>query len=209
MSVEKVNLNIKRGANLRVKRGAAQIPSFNGGISQSMLRAEINNHNTPVLKGVNVLRKNIGEFQDICLNALGTGLLAPLFIKYNPLSKSDKDTRTYSAWRQPLSAVLAVATQGLITIPFSRIINNMTNNGWFGEECNKTPFKDDDYVLKQLKKHYPDMSKQELDKELSLFKKQQEEALLNSIKKENTVYYDFIDAKHQKMKPPSGGFFFF
>lgn len=201
MSVEKVNLNLKNGVSLRKKQGKQHNPSFNGGISQSMLRAEINNHNTPILKGVNVLRKNIGEFQDICLNALGTGLLAPLFIKYNPLSKSDKDTRTYSAWRQPLSAVLAVATQGLITIPFAKIIHNMTNNGWFGEECNKTPFKDDDYVLKELKKLYPNKNKQELEKELALFKKQQEENLLNSIRKDNTVYYDYVDAKHQKMKP--------
>lgn len=201
MSVEKVNLNLKRSANLRVKREMQQTPSFAGGISQSMLRAEINNYNTPVLKGVNVLRKNIGEFQDICLNALGTGLLAPLFIKYNPLSKSDEDTRTYSAWRQPLSAVLAVATQGLITLPFAKIIKNMTNSGWFGEECNKTPFKDDDYILKELKKLNPGMSKQELQKELAAVKLQQEETLLNSIKNDNTVYYDYIDKKHQKMNP--------
>ena len=140
MKVEKVNLNIS-GANYQAKKPVYRQAhpnqtSFQGNISQSVIEKEINALNTPLLRGINKLKSNIGELQDICINALGTGLLAPIFIKYNPLSKTDEDTRTYSAWRQPVSAVLAVATQGAITIPFVKCINSMANTGWFDEECN-------------------------------------------------------------------------
>ena len=88
-------------------------------------------------KIMNKLAKNMGEVQNIIFNSLGTGLVAPIFIKWNPLSKTDEDTRTYSAWRQPISAVLAVVTQAGITAPFNTLINNMSNSGYLGEKYNK------------------------------------------------------------------------
>ena len=59
------------------------------------------------------IHEGMGEVQNQLINATGTGLVAPLFIKYNPISKTDEDTRTYTAWRQPVSAVLAVGTQAV------------------------------------------------------------------------------------------------
>lgn len=192
MSVEKVNFNIAGNAyntQRNLKNSNNEI-GFSGTIPQGVIQKEINGLNSPFLKGLNKLKNNIGEFQDICINAFGTGLLAPVFIKYNPLSKTDEDTRTYSAWRQPISAVLAIATQGLFTIPIVKKINSMANEGAMNIECNKTPFKDKDYVLKSMKKLYPGLSKQQLLDKTKEYIDKQNKNLLNIIRKDNTIYYN-------------------
>lgn len=56
-----------------------------------------------------------GDIVNVIITGLGTGIIAPLMIKYNSLSKEDKDTKTYAAWRQPISAVIAIFTQVGIT----------------------------------------------------------------------------------------------
>ena len=115
MNVNKINLNTKNnGYHYQQQNNITNNQvGFTSNIPQATIEKEINALNPSILRGINKLKNNIGEFQDICINALGTGLLAPIFIKYNPLSKTDEDTRTYSAWRQPISALLAIATQGL------------------------------------------------------------------------------------------------
>lgn len=205
MNVDKVNLNINSKAYYAQRKAKNQNKNnlgFTGNIPQSVIEKEINTLNPKVLRGINKLKHNIGEFQDICINAFGTGLLAPLFIKYNPLSKTDEDTRTYSAWRQPLSAVLAVATQGLVTIPIVSLINSMANEGAMTIECNKTPFKDEDYAKKLIKKLNPGISKQQLLTKTQEFMNEQNKNLLNSLKKDNTVYYNVKGTTEaQKMAP--------
>lgn len=61
---------------------------------------------------------NNGENLNNIVTAVGTAGVAPIFIRYNPIAKfyeKDQDpekairTRSYSAWRQPLSAVLTLA----------------------------------------------------------------------------------------------------
>lgn len=77
------------------------------------------------------MSKFTGEIPNIIINALGTGLVAPIFIKYNFLSKTDDDTRTYSALRQPISAVLSVATSVAAVLPFNMMIDSASKNGQF------------------------------------------------------------------------------
>ena len=187
MNVDKVNLNIQNRA-YTAKRNNKPV-SFKSNIPQAVIEKEINNLNTPILKGINKLRNNIGEFQDICINALGTGLLAPIFIKYNPLSKTDEDTRTYSAWRQPLSAGLAILTQGVFTIPIVKIINSMANEGALNIDCNNTPFKDKKYVIHNIKKLHPELNKQQIEAKADEYIETQNKNLINTLRKENTVYY--------------------
>lgn len=76
------------------------------------------------------MHEGMGEVQNQIINAVGTGLVAPVFIKYNPLSKTDEDTRTYTAWRQPVSAILAVGTQAAIVVPFNSLIKKMADIGF-------------------------------------------------------------------------------
>ena len=140
MNVNKINLNTKNNGYYYQQQNniTNNQVGFTSNIPQATIEKEINALNPSILRGINKLKNNIGEFQDICINALGTGLLAPIFIKYNPLSKTDEDTRTYSAWRQPISALLAIATQGLFTIPIVSKINSMANEGAMNLDCNKT-----------------------------------------------------------------------
>ena len=203
MNVDKVNLNITNNAYCAQRKQNnlnTNYLGFTGSIPQSVIEKEINALNPKMLKWINKLKHHIGEFQDICINAFGTGLLAPLSIKLNPLSDTDEDTRTYSAWRQPLSAVLAIATQGLVTIPITSKINSMANEGSMNLECNKTPFRDKDYVLKLVKKLNPGLSKKQLEEKADEIVNEQHKNMLNSLRKDNTVYYNIKgEAKPQKM----------
>lgn len=66
-----------------------------------------------------------GELGGILITALGTGLVAPIFIGFNPFVRAPKDatpeqkedmknTKLYTAMRQPISAVLAILFQASI-----------------------------------------------------------------------------------------------
>ena len=79
-----------------------------------------------------------------------------------PSFKTDEDTRTYSAWRQPVSAILAVVTQVGVTIPFSKMIENRANAGFYDAKYNKTLFQDDKFITKKLKRIYPYASKKQI-----------------------------------------------
>ena len=204
MNVDKVNL--KNGSNAyqiqrKSKNGNPKL-YFTGNIPQYVIEKEINALNPPVLKGLNTLKSNIGEFQDICINACGTGILAPIFIKNNPLSKTDEDTRTYSAYRQPISAVLAIGTQGFVTIPIVNVINNMANEGALNLDCNTTPFKNKKYVTKMIKKLKPHLNKKQCEAEADKFLEKQNTNLLNTLKKENTIYYNIKGKTTPEKIPP-------
>lgn len=191
MNVNKINLNTNNNRYYYKSQNNTEHNQigFTSNIPQATIEKEINALNPSILRGINKLKNNIGEFQDICINALGTGLLAPVFIKYNPLSKTDKDTRTYSAWRQPISAALAIATQGLFTIPIVSKINAMANEGAMNLDCNKTPFKDKDYAMHLMKKLHPGLSEKQREALADEYLAKQDENLINTLKKENTVYY--------------------
>lgn len=200
MKVESTNL---KNVYAAPKQSTSSKVNFQGvKVRVSDIENEINKLNSAPLRFVNKLRSNISEFQDICINALGTGLLAPIFIKYNPLSKTDKDTRTYSAWRQPVSAILAITTQGAITIPFTKLINNMANNGWFGEACNRSPYKNDKYYEKQVAMNNPHFDKKQIKAEAEKLQDLNKANLLNTLKTENTVkFYYKGKANPQNMNP--------
>lgn len=98
------------------------------------IQEEINANMPKGLRGLMRYRNAMGERQDIVLNAIGTGVVAPIFIRYNSLSKSDKDTKAYSALRQTAMAIIAVIVQAGITIPIDRYVNKLINNGKLGEK---------------------------------------------------------------------------
>lgn len=186
MKVEKVNYNASTGVP-QIKARPANQPSFSGGVNPQELQREMQNLMPGSLKMMSKLAKNMGEVQNIIINSLGTGLIAPIFIKWNPLSKTDEDTRTYSAWRQPISAVLAVVTQAGITAPFNTLITNMSNSGYLGERYNKSALRDDDYIEKLVKRAMPNATKEQIAKEVASKKTEQIEAMLTSLKNKNAI----------------------
>lgn len=167
MKVESIKNNLNTpGAIPPKKKYRANFTSrFNPAdyISEIKMENEIKDFMPSAVKGMKRLCDNMGETQNIIINALGTGLVAPIFIKWNPLSKTDEDTRTYSAWRQPVSAVLAVVTQVGVTIPFNKMIENRANSGFYDAKYNKTLFQDDKFITKQLKQIYPYASKKQIE----------------------------------------------
>lgn len=86
------------------------------------------------------LGRKKGEALTNTINGIGTGLVAPLFIFYNPLSAQDKDTRKYSAWRQPLSAVLSVVIQVGVTLKLNDFLDKLADKGKLHDKfCIKLP----------------------------------------------------------------------
>lgn len=166
MKVENIKNNITTptAAKLHRQSGTNFTSRYNPAdyISELKMENEIKDFMPSAVKGMKRLCDNMGETQNIILNALGTGLVAPIFIKWNPLSKTDEDTRTYSAWRQPVSAILAVVTQVGVTIPFSKMIENRANAGFYDAKYNKTLFQDDKFITKKLKRIYPYASKKQI-----------------------------------------------
>lgn len=139
------------------------------------------------IKLLNKMTAFVGEVPTILINAIGTGLVAPIFIKYNFLSKTDEDTRTYSAMRQPLSAVLAVLIQAGVVIPIDRLVENSSNSGAFSNLLyNKSGCQDVDYLKRILKKSNPSLSKEGLQKLAEHKQTEQMQQIIDHIKEHNT-----------------------
>lgn len=181
-------------------------PTFTGKVPQiptTSLRDAIEYVLPSSTKILKFLGSNGGEIQNIIINAVGTGLVAPIFIKYNFLSEADQDTRTYSAWRQPVSAVLAILTQAGLTAPFYKIFDNWANNGSFGEALSKTPFQDEYYLTKLAKKKYPNKTKKQIIAMVKGIKEDQRKSLLRTLEEKNTVIYTLNDGSKLKIKDES------
>lgn len=137
------------------------------------------------------IHEGMGEVQNQLINATGTGLVAPLFIKYNPLSDTDENTRTYTAWRQPVSAVLAVATQAAIVVPFNKIIKHAADIGYFSTRYNSSLFPSDDYLKKEIKELNPGKkyTKQEMKDAIEAHKNANyDKKLINMIEQDKIVF---------------------
>ena len=138
MKVDKIGQQQNFVQQKKVQQKSTPV-SFKAGNSQ------ISDMITNSLKAKNVLKifKKCewlkGESGSILLTAIGTGAVAPFFIAYNPFVKAKEgaseeekrevqNTKTYTAWRQPLSAVLAIFIQlGLLT-PIDKGMDQLVNN---------------------------------------------------------------------------------
>lgn len=80
-------------------------------------------------KVLNYLSASVGEIQNILFIGFGTAFIAPIFIAFNPLAKQDDKTKKYSALRQPLSAIISVATGLGINMPIATALNKMAAEG--------------------------------------------------------------------------------
>ena len=191
MKVESVKPQIKTGIGKMPQKQhnpnfTALLPTISKTVEINM-NDEVKNFMPPIIKGMKKISDNMGEVQNIIINALGTGLVAPIFIKWNPLSKTDEDTRTYSAWRQPVSAVLAVVTQVGVTIPFNRMITRLANNGYYDEKYNKTLFQDKEYIEKNLKRLYPHETNAKINDMVKQKMAEQQANLLRMIKEDKVM----------------------
>ena len=69
------------------------------------------------------LYKLRGENLNNAITAFGTAAVAPWFIRYNPFSREDADSKAYSAWRQPISAVITWSGQVLLMSRYNDMLD--------------------------------------------------------------------------------------
>ncbi len=162
--------------------------AFGAKYSSDAIGKKIDSYMPWGVKKAKQLSNSLGEVQNTMINAIGTGLIAPIFIKFNPLSKSDEDTRTYAAWRQPISAVLSILTNVYLTVkPLDKAMENMVNSGVLDDNYNRTAFQDEKFIAKELKKQHPEYSKEKIDQEVKIKVQQQKEKLINDIRNNDTI----------------------
>ena len=82
--------------SLKVKQ-----PAFKGYVSTYRLRQELSKkllaNKSGLAQKLNKIK--IGEASNISINALGTAVVAPIFIAYNPLSKTDEQTKNQNTYK--------------------------------------------------------------------------------------------------------------
>lgn len=161
--------------------------AFKGKYTAKDITNQLDSYMPKKIQVMKKLSNGLGEVQNTIINAVGTGLIAPVFIKYNFLSDTDEDTRTYSAWRQPISAVLTVGTQCAVVVPFNKVVAEMANKGVLADDYNRTAFKENSALAKEVKKQNPSFTKEQVDAEVKKLAAQQEEKLINDIRHKNTV----------------------
>ena len=108
MKVDSVN-------NITSQRQSLSTPQFKGKGLDPEIWNHLSKNSGKVSRFLNYVGENQGEALNIIVTAVGTAVICPLFIAFNPFSKEDEKTKQYSAWRQPISAVIALATQLTIT----------------------------------------------------------------------------------------------
>ena len=120
MQVQKINNSVYPVQN-------TSAPAFRAkGLDPEIIKA-LDKNNKGWAKFLTYAGEHQGEMLNILVTAFGTAIVCPLFIRYNPFSKEDEKTRAYSAWRQPISAVIAVAAQLGITKQFDNYLATMAS----------------------------------------------------------------------------------
>ena len=99
--------------NMNSCRRREQIHSvqFRAKFNNRKINEEIAKKSDIVSRALTYLGQNDGEILNTLVTAVGTAVVAPIFIAGNPFSKEDKETKWYSAMRQTISAIIAMAMQ--------------------------------------------------------------------------------------------------
>lgn len=143
---------------------SSQNPSFSGGalsLEEKAAGAYAKNVNKDLGwlgKVCGSVAKNDGEVQNQLVNAIFTTTLAPAFIAFNPLSKEDQKTKEYTALRQPISAVIAIAAGLAITMPSNNFIEAIASKGTI-EAIDLRAEPNKNYLARHFKKEYAKASK--------------------------------------------------
>ncbi len=111
-------------------------PQFTGSYKTQIMEGL---HHAKILKQMKSFEWLKGEIGGILITALGTGLVAPIFIGFNPFVKApknatkeqkeeNKNTKLYTAMRQPISAALAIVFQASVQKYIDKGLDAVYNN---------------------------------------------------------------------------------
>lgn len=138
MEVGKIQTNIHKLQTQKQTKVA--FGSAHGVIERSKVKKAVIEKMPDAAKRMIKLKWLKGEVGGILITAIGTGIVAPIFIAFNPLSDKDENTKKYTAMRQPVSAVLAILIQLGLLKPLESIYEKLSNVGnlgksvWFNQE---------------------------------------------------------------------------
>lgn len=166
--------------------------SFKGNIVNNVqLKKDINSLMPKSVKFIDKMSGLKGDIPNILIFVAGSGAVAPLVILLNKYSNMEKKTREYMSIRQVISALVTLAVQVGIFLPFDKIISKMSNLGEFSNtKYNKNGFQDLKYLQNKVKKENPHLSKDEIKNQAKLIQAKQLENMLNQLHEKNTFSYE-------------------
>ena len=194
-----MEVNRIAGQNLAAPKkmqSMAQQPSFSGAplnVSKEIMNSLHHKKAIEMMKKLEFLK---GELGGILITAVGTGLVAPIFIGFNPFVKTPKNatpeekkevvnTKLYTAMRQPISAALAILFQASVQKYIDKGLDFFFNNPKYANkmrrDINQSDINTDTYIKDTVKKEL----KQSGEKKPSALK-----ALFSKEAKEQRAAYD-------------------
>lgn len=121
-----------------MKPQAINNSSFNS--KTSGISKEISNEMPRFVRYLAGYRNRMGEKQDIYINAIGAGVIAPIFMVQSPLDGVDKKKKIYAALRQTAMVATGIVLQTLITIPIvNKYLDKQIEKGALGEKFTLKP----------------------------------------------------------------------
>lgn len=165
MKVE-LNQNFKSGGVFSSKKANVKQQSFTG-ISQAEKEVMDLIHHKKAILWMKKMEWLKGEIGGILLTAIGTGTIAPIFIGLNPFVKPKKDatpqekedlknTKLYTAMRQPISALLAIlfqaSVQKYIDMGLDALFNIPNRAKEFRLNLDQQDLNTENYIKSQVRK---------------------------------------------------------
>ena len=133
-----------------------------------------------------------GELGGILITAAGTGFVAPFPIAFNPFVKAKpgateeekaevRRTKEYSAWRQPISAIIAIITQAGVQPLINKFVDAQTNNPDYAKNywlfLDRREVNSKSYLENQFKK---EVKKEIKDKNITFDSRKEKNAYIKS-----------------------------
>ena len=176
----------------------SNVPNFRGKSEWGKIGKDISKNNKFVPKVLTYLGQNDGEILNTVVTAGGTSVVAPIFIAGNPFSKEDKETKWYSAMRQPISAVIAFVFQMYINKKFNNWMAKCASTGNFGEAYDLRAIPKANYLKKIIKLEHPEFNSEQIRNEIikrqAMAERQVVAKARQELKNKNIDFKDLISA---------------
>ena len=142
-------------------------PRFRAKADWNKFGKDIAKNSKKIPKALTYLGQNDGEILNTVVTAVGTSVVAPIFIAGNPLSKEDKETKWYSAMRQPISAVIALVFQLWVNKVFNDYMAKSASTGAFGEIYDISAAPKASYLKKIINLEHPEYDSEQVQAEIN------------------------------------------
>lgn len=155
--------------NTQIKRDYKPSPNFQGKGDFNQIGEQISKFQKWLPRTLAYIGQNDGEILNTIVTAVGTAAIAPVFIAFNPFSKEDKETKCYTAGRQPISAVTALVMQLSVNTLFNNWMSAIASTGLL-KRADLSAMPDKKYLKRIIKLEHPEYNKDQITAEI--FKRQ-------------------------------------